>query len=182
MKKRWILIFKDLYYDKEVCANCPFADKCCGGKYRVVMISGGILALDMMLKFEDYLNVLKYARRFSTVEPPNGTLKRQYHINELLTPGLIKSQNRINICGGSYNLKRIYNQLMQKDDINSDNIVETVEKLCKYVNIIMPMWRHSNPFPFLEKKLKIPAVCESFLEKSITNEKNPNQATLDAVM
>ena len=63
----------------------------------------------MMAKFEDYTNVLQYVKRFSTVEAPNGTLRRFYHINEFLSKGKVRIQNRVNICGGSYNLKRIYN-------------------------------------------------------------------------
>ena len=47
-----------------------------------------------MLKFEEYENVLAYTKRFSTVEAPNGTLKIHYHINELLTPNIFKSQNK----------------------------------------------------------------------------------------
>ena len=92
------------YYNKEACAHCKYSKECCTTKYRTVSISGGILALKMMLKFEEYENVIAYTKRFSTVEAPNGTLKIHYHINELLTPNLIKSQNKINICGGSYNL------------------------------------------------------------------------------
>ena len=148
-------------------------------KYRTVSISGGITALKMMLKFEKYENVLAYTKRFSTVEAPNGTLKIHDHINELLTPNIFKSQNKINICGGSYNLIRLYNQFMELEDINKDNIIEIVKNLYKKTNIMMPIYRNKT-FPFLEEKLELPYICESFLpNKSFEKEYSEVQMTLD---
>ena len=87
------------FWNKEAFRMCEFVEDCCNGKHRVVKISGGDLALDMETKFQDYLNILKYVTRFSTVEAPNGTLKVFFHVNEFLSAGLEKFQNRINICG-----------------------------------------------------------------------------------
>ena len=83
----------------------------------------------MLAKFDDYSNVLEYVKRFSTVEAPNGTLRLFYHINEFQTTGKVKIQNRINICGGSYNLKRIYNQFLKMDGIDERNILEVTKKI-----------------------------------------------------
>ena len=94
MKKSKIRIYNENITIKKACANCKYSNECCTTKYRAVSISGGILALKMMLKFEEYENVLAYTKRFSTVEAPNGTLKIHYHINELLTPNIFKSQNK----------------------------------------------------------------------------------------
>ena len=100
-KKRMDYVIEREYYNKDACSNCKFADECCNGKHRVVKITGGILAVNMLGKFEDYSNVLQYVKRFSTVEAPNGTLRSFYHINEFLSKGIVRIQNRVNICGGS---------------------------------------------------------------------------------
>ena len=169
------------YYNKKACTNCKYSNECCKTKYRTVSISGGISALKMMLKFEEYENVLAYTKRFSTVEAPNGTLKIHYHINELLTPNISKSQNKINICGGSYNLIRLYNQFMELDGINEDNIIENVKELCKKTNIMMPIYRDKT-FLFLEEKLKLPYISECcLLNKSLEKEYYKVQMTLDNV-
>ena len=67
-------------------------------------------------------NILKYITRFSTVEPPNGTLKIFYHINEFLSTGKINLQNRLGICGESYNFIRIYNQLIELEQCKMKKI------------------------------------------------------------
>ena len=170
------------YYNKDACAHCKYSKECCTTKYRTVSISGGILALKMMLKFEEYENVIAYTKRFSTVEAPNGTLKIHYHINELLTPNLIKSQNKINICGGSYNLIRLYNQFMELEGINESNILEFVKEICDKTNVMMPIYRNKT-FLFLEEKLELPYICESCLSnKLLENETSKAQMTLMEVM
>lgn len=132
----------------------------------------------MLAKFEDYENVMQYVKRFSTVEAPNGTLKTHYHINELLSANLTKSQNKLNICGGSYNLKRLYNQLMEKDYINSSNILDFVKKICDKTNAIMFISRKTT-FHFMDEPLQLPYICESSLPKSNEiNEHDINQTTL----
>ena len=135
-----------------------------------------------MLQFEEYENVIAYTKRFSTVEAPNGTLKIHYHINELLTPNLIKSQNKINICGGSYNLIRLYNQFIELEGINESNILEIVKELCDKTNALMSIYRNKT-LPFLEEKFKLPYICESCLSnKLLENETFKAQITLMEVM
>ena len=153
------------YYNKDACSNCEYKDECCKGKYRIVTVNGGFLAVNMMSKFDDYTNVIAYTKRFSTVEPPNGTLKTFFHINELLTPGVIRSQNRINLCGGSHNLKRLYNQLMELNFVNAENILKIVKLFCGYVNAAMPVFRNKT-LPFFEETLMLPYECESCLPES----------------
>ena len=170
------------YYNKTACKNCIYAKDCCNNKYRIVTISGGVLAIDMLSKFEDYNNVLEYIKRFSTVEAPNGTLRIFYHINELLSAGLIKSQNKINICGGSYNLKRLYNQFMEMEGVNQSNILDFVKKICNKTNILMPILRKTK-FHFIDEPLQLPYICESCLpEPNMSNEVDKNQKTLTDVL
>lgn len=177
-EKRKDYVIERKYYNKKACTNCKYAKECCNGKYRVVSISGGILALNMLSKFEEYENVIQYTKRFSTVEAPNRTFQRHYHINELFTPNLVKSQNKINICEGSYNLIRIYNQLMEIKGIDENNILDIVKILCEKTNAIIPIWRNTT-FSFFKEKLELPYICESCLpNKSLENESSEIQMTL----
>jgi hypothetical protein len=165
-KKRKDFVIEREYYNKDACSNCKFANECCNGEHRVVKITGGILAVNMLNKFEDYSNVLQYVKRFSTVEAPNGTLRSFYHINEFLSKGIVRIQNRVNICGGSYNLKRIYNQLMKMEGIDESNILDVVRKFCEYVNSVMFIWRN-NTFPFIDEVLQLPVICKSCLSDEL---------------
>ena len=162
MKKRRIMLLNVKYYNKNTCLNCKYDEECCKSKHRTVSINGGILAVNMLAKFEDYSNVLQYVKRFSTVEAPNGTLSSFYHVNEFLSNNKIRIQNRINICGGSYNLKRIYNQLMEKEGIDESNILDVVKEICEYVNSVMFIWRDTS-FLFMDEVLQLPYICESCL-------------------
>lgn len=181
-KKKKDYVVESIYHNKKACKNCKFAKECCGDDYRVVKLSNGSLAKEMLLKFEDYENIIEYTKRFSTVEAPNGTLIRFYHIHELLTPGVIRSQNRINICGGSYNLKRIYNLIKEKDYINESNILDYVKKFCGYTNAVMPIWKTTTPH-FMEEQLQLPSICESFLASESANmQLDKLQTTLDALI
>lgn len=163
-EKKQDYIIKRIYSNKNACLCCPHCDECCSTKYRQVIVSGGVLALKMDLKMQDYENILKYITRFSTVEAPNGTLKIFYHINEFLSTGKINIQNRLNLCAGSYNLIRIYNQLMEMESINESNVLNFTKSLCRSTNAIMPIWRNKD-LPFLDEVLYLPYICESVIEQ-----------------
>lgn len=102
------------YYNKEACTGCVFKLCCCKKKkFRKVIVSGGEVALKMEEKMIDYSSIYEYLKRFFTVEPPNGSLKVYYHINEMLTRGKTNIQTKLNLCAGSYNLKRLYNIILK---------------------------------------------------------------------
>ena len=162
--KKEDFVIERIYSNEDACEKCKYCDECCSTDYRIVKISGGILALNMDLKMRDYENILKYITRFSTVEAPNGTLKVFYHINEFLSSGKVNIQNRLNICASSYNLIRIYNQLMKLNNINKENILNFTKSYCESTNAIMPIWRN-NTLPFSDKILSLPYICESTIEK-----------------
>ena len=162
--KKEDFVIERIYSNEDACEKCKYCDECCSTDYRIVKISGGILALNMDLKMRDYENILKYITRFSTVEAPNGTLKVFYHINEFLSSGKVNLQNRLNICASSYNLIRIYNQLMKLNNINKENILNFTKSYCESTNAIMPIWRN-NTLPFSDKILSLPYICESTIEK-----------------
>ena len=113
-KKTNKLEVKSKYYNEEACAGCIFKHCCCKGKKRrEVIVSGGELALKMEESMLDYENIYEYMKRFSTVEPLYGILKYFYHINDMLTRGKLKNTNKLNLCAGSFNLKRLYNLFME---------------------------------------------------------------------
>lgn len=113
-KKTGKLEVKSKFYNEDACAGCVFKYCCCKGKKRrEVLISGGELALKMEESMLDYENIYEYMKRFSTVEPLYGILKTFYHINEMLTRGKLKNTNKLNLCAGSFNLKRLYTLLME---------------------------------------------------------------------
>lgn len=102
------------FYNEEACEGCIFRLECCKGKkYRKVIVGGGELALKMEEKMLDYASIYEYLKRFCTVEPPNGSLKIFYHINEMLARGTSNIENKLLICAGSYNLKLLYKHIMK---------------------------------------------------------------------
>ena len=80
-----------------------------------------------------------------------------------------------------YNLKRIYNQLMEIEGVDESNILEVVKKFCEYVNSVMFIWR-DNTFPFFDKVFQLPVICESCLSnESLENAVDVCQSRLIAV-
>ena len=120
-KKTGKLEVKSKYYNEEACAGCIFKHCCCKGKKRrEVIISGGELALKMEESMLDYENIYEYMKRFSTVEPLYGILKTFYHIDDMLARGKLKNTNKLNLCAGSFNLKRLYALLIESIDLSID--------------------------------------------------------------
>ena len=108
-KKTGKLEVKSKYSNEEACAGCVFKHCCCKGKKkREVIVSGGELALKMEESMLDYESIYEYMKRFSTVEPLFGVLKYFYHIDDMLTRGKLKNLNKLNLCAGSFNIKRLY--------------------------------------------------------------------------
>lgn len=86
-------------------------------------------------------------------------------------------QNRLNICAGAYNLIRIYNILMGKEDIDGDNILIVAKSFCESTNAIMPILRN-NKFSFKDEVLALPYICESIMEKELMNMVESNDGTI----
>ena len=51
----------------------------------------------------------EYKKRGSTVEAPFGILKIIYNYNNLRTHGIQQTENIMNLCALSHNIKRLYN-------------------------------------------------------------------------
>lgn len=137
-KKTGKLEVKSKYFNEEACAGCIFKHCCCKGKKkREVFVSGGELALKMEESMLDYESIYEYMKRFSTVEPLYGILKTFYHIDDMLTRGKLKNLNKLNLCTGSFNLKRLYALLTELFGIPNDwdgEFKQIHEETAKYLN------------------------------------------------
>ena len=51
----------------------------------------------------------EYGKRGSTVEAPFGTLKIFYDYNNIRTHGVIQTENIMNLCALTHNIKRLHN-------------------------------------------------------------------------
>ena len=105
-------------------------------------------------------------KRFSTLAPPIGVFKRFYHVDEFLSNSMVGIQNRSKICCGSYNFKRLYNQLMTLEVIDEDNIIDFTRNVCKLTNVEMFNSR-DNSILFIENKLLLPYYYESIKQKEL---------------
>ena len=71
-------------------------------------------------------NILEYKKR-SHVEIPNGPYKIYYHINELAIIGKKSMQGVMDLIGASFNIKRIFNIIREKEiDFNDVYKVMTI--------------------------------------------------------
>ena len=65
------------------------------------------------LKLKQYMDTKEaqneYKKRGSTVEAPFGILKIFYNYNNLRTHGIQQTENIMNLCALSHNIKRLYN-------------------------------------------------------------------------
>ena len=73
----------------------------------------------------------EYKKEFSKrpcVEGPFGILKDQYHIDQEIVIGMVKTQERLNLDALAYNIKRLYNLIEGKTN-NKEDIVDFCESL-----------------------------------------------------
>ena len=154
---------KRKYFNKEACENCIYLNECCKTNYRTVEYSGGLLALNMENKMKEYLNSLEYIKRFFTVEPIMGILKSFFHIDEMLTLCVVGLENRINLCAGAYDLKRLYKELLKIAHENDEKFMKMVKDICSKTKIRMFL-DEIKRFHFEEETLLLPMTCQSVVE------------------
>ena len=58
----------------------------------------------------------------------NGTYKIYYHINEMYIVGIENIQGELNLIGASYNIKRLFNIITEKQ-INWDDVYKVMDIL-----------------------------------------------------
>lgn len=115
------------YYNYYECKNCRFNEQCTpkSSTHRVIQERGSILSINMKHKMNTPEYQKLYKERGPTSESPNGTLKEQYHINQIISDGTKDKENKITIKAVAYNLRIIFNKILKADKtINFKNIVK----------------------------------------------------------
>ncbi|RAP44963.1 MAG: hypothetical protein BZ135_06995 [Methanosphaera sp. rholeuAM6] len=49
-----------------------------------------------------------------TLEPPNRTLKEQFHINQIISRGQQDKENKVTLKAVAYNLRVIFNKILEE--------------------------------------------------------------------
>lgn len=97
------------YMNYEACKNCPSLKKCTKSSHRTI----SEFANENTLKLKQYMDTKEaqneYKKRGSTVEAPFGILKIFYNYNNIRTHGIEQTENIMNLCALSHNIKRLYN-------------------------------------------------------------------------
>lgn len=116
------------YMNYEACKNCPAREKCTKSSHRII----SEFANENTLKIKEYMDSTEgqneYKKRGSTVEAPFGILKVFYDYNNIRTHGTIQTENIMNLCALTHNIKRLYNIKHNiLDDITElDNFLEKI--------------------------------------------------------
>ena len=90
----------------------------------------------LVLAMRKRLNLLEaileeYKKEFSKrpcVEGPFGIFKEQYHVNQEIVIGMVKTEERLNLDAVAYNIKRLYN-LIQGEQNNKEDIIDFCESI-----------------------------------------------------
>ena len=97
------------YMNYKACKNCPALEKCTKSSHRII----SEFANEKTLKLKQYMDTKEakneYKKRGSTVEAPFGILKIFYNYNNIRTHGIQQTENIMNLCALSHNIKRLYN-------------------------------------------------------------------------
>ena len=87
----------------------------------------------LTVKSPEFLKMEKeeYKKEFSKrpcVEGPFGIFKEQYHVNQEIVIGMVKTEERLNLDALAYNIKRLYN-LIQGEQNKKEDIVDFCESI-----------------------------------------------------
>ena len=148
------------YYNYDECKKCKYKDQCTpkSSTHRVIQERGFTLAIKMKYQMEQEENKKQYQKRGHTAEPPNGTLKEQYHINQIISRGREDKENKITLRAVAYNLRVMFNKIIEADEtINFKQIVKN--------NIDDYMIEISNEFEDIKFKLIELKESKSITEK-----------------
>ena len=120
---------KRLYNNYYACKYCIHRENCLTEKqtHKTITENGGRLERAMFFKMEKE----EYKKEFSKrpcVEGPFAILKDQYHIEQEIVIGMVKTQERLNLDALAYNIKRLYNLIQGKNN-NKNDIVDFCESL-----------------------------------------------------
>lgn len=119
------------YMNYEACKNCPSRQKCTKSSHRIISEFANVNTLKMKEYMDSEEGQKEYSKRGSTVEAPFGTLKIFYNYNNIRTHGVTQTENIMNLCALTHNIKRLHNI---KNDIldeitELDNFLEKLATL-----------------------------------------------------
>lgn len=113
--------------------TCKKHQECCGNNYsRVITDYENPNKIKMLRKMETPQAQEIYKKRSKTAEQPFGNIKQNLKVTEFNTTGLKRTQTEAKLLAISHNLKRIYNETIQKELIPPT-------KQTKYLKIIKLM-------------------------------------------
>ena len=120
---------KRIYNNYDACKNCIHRENCFTEKqtHRTITENGGRLERAMFFKMEKE----EYKKEFSKrpcVEGPFGVFKEQFHVEQEIVIGMVKTEERLYLDALAYNIKRLYN-LIQGEENNKEDIVDFCESI-----------------------------------------------------
>ena len=132
---------KRLYNNYYACKHCIHRESCLTEKqtHKTITENGGRLERAMLFKMEKE----EYKKEFSKrpcAEGPFGIFKEQYHANQEIVIGMVKTEERLNLDALAYNIKRLYNLIQGKQNKKEDIVdfcesISTTHQLKLDVNI-----------------------------------------------
>ena len=125
---------KRIYNNPEACYMCPYKKLCFTDSHvhRQITEYGSEYAQQMKYKLEIKEGKEEYQKRGKTVEASFGTLKQQYHINQLPFINKQNVENIINLYSIAYNLNRIFEIIHIDLDENNEYQTFKKEKIKEY--------------------------------------------------
>ena len=120
---------KRLYNNYTACKYCIHRKSCLTDKqtHKTITENGRRLERAMFFKMEKEEYKEEFKKRPS-VEGPFGIFKEQYHVEQEIVIGMVKTQERLNLDALAYNIKRLYN-LIQGEQNNKEDIVDFCESI-----------------------------------------------------
>ena len=120
---------KRLYNNYTACKYCIHRKSCLTDKqtHKTITENGGRLERAMFFKMEKEEYKEEFKKRPS-VEGPFGIFKEQYHVEQEIVIGMVKTGERLNLDALAYNIKRLYN-LIQGEQNNKEDIVDFCESI-----------------------------------------------------
>ena len=100
---------KIVYSNYLACKNCPNKSKCTNSSHRTITRYVHALSYEVEKIMDTPEGKKDYAKRVSTVEPPNGTFKRVFNYDYLQVVGLDNIRGYMFKISAAYNAIRIFN-------------------------------------------------------------------------
>ena len=95
--------------------------------HKTITENGGRLERAMFFKMEKEEYKEEFSKRPS-VEGPFGILKEQFHVEQEIVIGMVKTEERLYLDALAYNIKRMYN-LIQGEKNNKEDIIDFCESI-----------------------------------------------------